>query len=70
VQLSISDDGLGFDAKRSSADALDPLRHGGHGLAGMRERADVIGGTLEIGAARGGGTVVIVRAPLRAGERA
>jgi len=70
VRLSISDNGLGYDATRSSADALDPLRHGGRGVAGMRERAHVIGGTLEIGAARGGGTVVTVCAPLRAGAHA
>lgn len=67
VRLSISDDGRGFDATPSSPDLLDPLRHGGHGVAGMRERAQVIGGTLEIGAPRGGGTVVTVCAPLRAG---
>jgi signal transduction histidine kinase len=67
VQLSISDNGLGYDATRSSADALDPMRHGGHGVAGMRERAHVIGGTLEIGAPREGGTIVTVYAPLRAG---
>jgi signal transduction histidine kinase len=70
VRLSISDDGVGYDATRSSADALDPLRHGGYGVVGMRERADVIGGTLEISAARGGGTVVTVCAPLRAGAQA
>ena len=64
VRLSISDDGVGYDATRSSADALDPLRHGGHGMAGMRERASVIGGTLEIGAGADGGTVVTVCAPL------
>jgi signal transduction histidine kinase len=70
VRLSISDDGQGFDRTRSRADALDPLRHGGHGVAGMRERAGVIGGTLEIGEGRGGGTVVMVCAPLQAGAQA
>ncbi|MEA2192473.1 MAG: hypothetical protein QOI73_2594 [Solirubrobacteraceae bacterium] len=64
VRLSIADDGVGYDAARTSADPLDPQRLGGRGVHGMRERATVIGGTLDIGAQAGGGTVVTVRAPL------
>ena len=64
VRLSIADDGVGHGSPRPSADSLDPERRGGHGLAGMRERARVIGGTLDIGSGAGGGTVVTVRAPL------
>jgi signal transduction histidine kinase len=64
VRLSIADDGVGHDSPRPSADSLDPEQRGGHGLAGMRERARVIGGTLDIGSGAGGGTVVTVRAPL------
>lgn len=64
VRLSIADDGVGCDALRPAADRLDPLRRGGQGLMGMRERAKVIGGTLDIAAGAAGGTVVTLRAPL------
>ena len=64
VRLSIADDGVGCDALRPGADPLDPQRRGGRGLVGMRERAKVIGGTLDIAAGAAGGTVVTIRAPL------
>ena len=64
VSLSVADDGVGCDATRSSADALDPQRLGGHGLIGMRERARVLGGTLDVAPRAAGGTVVTIRAPL------
>jgi signal transduction histidine kinase len=38
---------------------------GGHGLAGMQERATSVGGTLEAGPAPGGGFRVAARLPLR-----
>lgn len=55
ARLETSDDGVGFDP----AD----LR-GGLGLAGMRERVQRIGGTLEITSAIGKGTQVKVEVPL------
>jgi signal transduction histidine kinase len=64
LRLSIADDGVGYDGRQARVDALDPHRDGGHGVAGMRERAAVIGGTLEVGLGAEGGTVVTVRAPL------
>jgi signal transduction histidine kinase len=64
LRLSIADDGVGYDGRQARVDVLDPHRDGGHGLAGMRERAAVIGGTLEVGLGAEGGTVVTVRAPL------
>ena len=39
--------------------------NGGHGLAGMRERAATVGGTLETGPASPGGFRVAARLPLR-----
>lgn len=54
-QLTISDNGRGFDAGGSRRDTS-------YGLMGMRERADVIGATLNIDSARGSGTTVRVRA--------
>jgi two-component system nitrate/nitrite sensor histidine kinase NarX len=65
LAVTIEDDGRG--PPPSAADA-----HSSHyGLAIMRERARRLGGTLDIGARAGGGTVVCLRFPVRdtAGER-
>ena len=57
--LTVMDNGVGFDE-------ASMFREGSHGLMGIRERAYMLGGTLEIGnSARGGGRVS-VRLPLRA----
>ena len=53
--MTISDDGRGFDTTGARRDTS-------YGLMGMRERADVIGATLNIDSARGKGTTVRVRA--------
>jgi PAS domain S-box-containing protein len=58
--LVIEDDGRGFDVERA-ANARG--RHAGMGLIGMRERAAVIGGTVEFETAPGQGTTVFVRFP-------
>ncbi|HYE73929.1 MAG TPA: sensor histidine kinase, partial [Blastocatellia bacterium] len=58
--LIIEDDGIGFDLEEaSSVDANDR----GLGLVGMRERAELLGGTLEIESAPGEGTTIFVRVP-------
>lgn len=49
--MSITDNGNGFDPGQE----VDPDRHG---VRGMQERADLIGGRLEIRPVEGGGTVV------------
>jgi signal transduction histidine kinase len=41
------------------------IRGGGHGLVGMRERAAVYGGRVEVGERRGGGFVVRATNPVR-----
>ena len=51
LMLTISDDGRGFDATALSLD-------GHYGLKGMRERAEMIGGELEIESQPGQGTTV------------
>jgi signal transduction histidine kinase len=61
VRLRVRDDGVGFDA--SNGDQL--LREGHFGLAGMGERASLVGGTLEVGSIPGHGTTVEVRLPRR-----
>jgi signal transduction histidine kinase len=60
VELRVSDDGHGFEGADPSS-STDP----GHiGLASMRERAELIGGRLEIETGERG-TKVVLRAPLR-----
>jgi two-component system, NarL family, nitrate/nitrite sensor histidine kinase NarX len=54
LQVVIKDDGLGFD----SAEGLE--RPGCFGLAGMRERAERIGGTLQVESQVGRGTSLVL----------
>ena len=61
LRMEIADDGQGFDieqvrGKRSL------------GLLGMRERAEMIHGTLEVQSQVGGGTTIIMRLPLGVAE--
>jgi signal transduction histidine kinase len=46
----------------------DPAQGGGHGIPGMRERAEAAGGTLEAGPRDGGGFRVRARLPLGSGS--
>jgi PAS domain S-box-containing protein len=65
LELSISDDGVGFDelAKREGVSQLDSL-----GLISMEERARLAGGELQLHTAPGAGTRVIALFPLEAPE--
>jgi ligand-binding sensor domain-containing protein len=54
--LKVSDDGCGFDAKAEST---------GHGLFSMRQRAERIGGILEITSTPGLGSIIILEAPVK-----
>ena len=56
VTIEITDDGTGEPGNQALA--------GGHGLAGMRERAGVFGGELAAGPRPGGGFAVRARLPL------
>ena len=53
-RLELRDDGNGLRVKQ---------RHDGLGLAGMRERAEQMGGTLKVASARGKGTTIVVTVP-------
>jgi signal transduction histidine kinase len=59
IELSIVDDGSGF----GEVDPLESTEPGHIGLASMRERAELLNGSLEIESTAEGSTV-IVRAPL------
>jgi signal transduction histidine kinase len=54
--VRVHDDGQGFDPSETP---------GGFGLVGMRERVELLGGSLVIEAAPGSGTTVIARLPVR-----
>jgi signal transduction histidine kinase len=60
VELQIQDDGRGLDLP---VRWLDQARRGHLGLLGARERAEAIGGRLEVAAVHGEGTVLRVTAP-------
>jgi len=57
LSVRVEDDGRGPGARR-------PGRSGGSGLAGMRERAAAVGGSLDAGARPGRGFQVVARLPL------
>ncbi|MBA4358859.1 MAG: hypothetical protein C0405_14160, partial [Desulfovibrio sp.] len=57
LTLVVGDDGQGFDQERMAGQE-------GWGLAGMRERASLAGGRLEIASAPGRGTTIKLDLPL------
>jgi signal transduction histidine kinase len=61
LELTIGDDGPGFNPKHPSED-----RRPHFGLSTMRERAETIGGTFTIESKPGNGTRITVRLPIEA----
>jgi PAS domain S-box-containing protein len=57
VLATIEDDGPGFDPEAAA-------RSGRLGLAGMQERAELLGGTLEVESSPGSGTTIYARLPV------
>jgi signal transduction histidine kinase len=55
IEIEVVDDGVGFEPS---------LVREGFGLVGMRERAALLGGTLEVNSTRGSGTRVRAEIPL------
>jgi signal transduction histidine kinase len=55
--LSVTDDGEGFD--------LESAAESGLGIRGMRERADLVGGSLDVRSVLGQGTTVLLEVPRR-----
>jgi len=66
VRVIVEDDGRGFDLEATVARARAERRLG---LAGMRERAELVRGTLEVESSDGVGTTVYLRVPLPGEER-
>jgi signal transduction histidine kinase len=56
VRLVVEDDGTGFDPAA--------VRSGALGLVGIRERVSILGGRLEVDAAPGRGTTLVVELPI------
>jgi two-component system, NarL family, sensor kinase len=59
VILEVNDDGEGFDP----AELPKTAGPSGYGILGMRERAELLGGTLELNSARGRGTTIRLEVP-------
>jgi PAS domain S-box-containing protein len=62
VQVEVQDDGIGFDVGLLSAQGSVKK---GFGLLSIRERLHNLGGHMEVQSSPGGGTKVIIAAPLR-----
>jgi signal transduction histidine kinase len=58
AEVTVSDDGIGF-----SPDGAGLVRRGHFGIAGMRQRVEMVGGMLDIDSAVGRGTTVRARVP-------
>jgi signal transduction histidine kinase len=56
VEIVVRDDGDGFDLRQETS---------GYGLLGMRERAELLDGTVEITSVPGAGTTLHARLPVR-----
>ena len=65
ISLIIEDDGCGFNTDI----ALRGPGAGGLGVVGMRERAELLGGTLDVESFPGKGTTVVCRVPFKPQRR-
>jgi PAS domain S-box-containing protein len=61
IVLIIEDDGIGFETRQNGS---DPHKITGLGVVGMRERAALLKGTLEMESDPGKGTTILVRVPI------
>jgi signal transduction histidine kinase len=65
VSMIIQDAGRGFDPTAATGSGSP---RGGFGLGNMRERAQALGGTVDIDSVPGGGTRIAVTLPVPAGQ--
>ncbi len=68
VLLTILDDGVGFDPEIVATQRTARGTSGGFGLIGIRERAQLMGGTSDIWSDVGAGTRIVVCVPVEIGE--
>jgi len=61
VVISVEDNGIGFEPFEGTIDVVKPT---GFGLFNIRERLDILGGSLSITSKPGQGTKVVIEAPL------
>jgi signal transduction histidine kinase len=64
ILASVTDNGRGIAEGRAESGPRGDGLEGGFGLSGMRERAELVGGELELSPAPGGGTTVLLTVPL------
>jgi signal transduction histidine kinase len=64
VSLGYAEEGLMIRVTDDGRGAVISDRGGGHGLAGMRERIELYGGSVRTSSRPGGGYEVVVRLPL------
>jgi two-component system NarL family sensor kinase len=66
TRLEIRDDGVGFDTAQVGVrlDADPGLPSSGYGMLSMAERAELVGGTIEVRSRPGAGTAVTVTVPI------
>jgi signal transduction histidine kinase len=70
VRVAVTDDGKGLPAGGAGLGPRGDGLEGGFGLSGMRERAELVGGELELSPAPGRGTTVRLTVPLAGRPRA
>ena len=61
TQITVKDNGKGFDLPETTGDLV---KQGRLGLAGMQERIQLVGGNLRIESRLGEGTMVVIEAPV------
>ncbi len=62
ARLVIADSGVGFDTTRTGV--VVDMSSGGYGMLSMAERAELVGGTIEVRSRLGVGTAVTVTVPI------
>lgn len=64
IRATVTDDGQGLSSASPGSRTPEDELKGGFGLSGMRERAELVGGEIELKPAPAGGTVVRLTVPL------